>query len=580
MVIRANGCTIWLAALILFAGNLHLDALAPRDSTAQTACIRTWSRSDWHNLALLLVLASLAFLPGLSAFGILDPSDGLYTEGAREMVESGNYITPHLNYQNFFEKPILIYWLIAGSFKLFGISPFSARLPVAISGMLAPLAMYVFSRYLLRRRAAFLTAMALLTSGLFLVVGHIAITDVPLTTVTVVAMMSLLLFRRENRPRWLITFYAALGISILLKGFVLVGETAFCLIVYEFAKKLILRERLETGWWLLIKRLQPWFGLVLVALIALPWYLAVDRDTHGQFTQEFFINQHLGRLTGTVNHANNPWWFYWPILVGGLFPWSLLLLLSAPLLMRPFRERKQITTANDVFIFNSCWAVVVLFLFNAVKTKLATYILPAFPPLCLITGLLLDRWIIFKTPALRKFASPLYVVSVLGLAGFLFKFQGLFKNLDQVTLAITWFGLASFLVTTATFAWNLRKKQVKTAVYQLAFGSLLAAALLVPSALMLTYQASHAGLLDLLQLARQAHANLAFYQRVSPAAAFYMREEVPVLTSVEAVESYRRAGSAPHYVLCSEDTVNRFKLLFKPKTLVTFRNKLYLFSFD
>src|ERR1700733_12464233 len=115
-----------------------------------------WTKLDWRIMAGFFLLGILLFFPGLDSYGILDPSDGLYTEGAREMVESGNYITPYLNYQTFFDKPVLIYWLIAASYKLFGIAPWSARVPVALAGILTPVAMYAFGRQLMRRRAAVL----------------------------------------------------------------------------------------------------------------------------------------------------------------------------------------------------------------------------------------------------------------------------------------------------------------------------------------------------------------------------------------------------------------------------------------
>lgn len=535
---------------------------------------------DWRILGLFFVASCLAFLPWLGAFGILDPTDGLYSEGAREMVESGNYVTPTLNYQTFFEKPILIYWLIAGCYNVLGVSEFAARLPAALSGIATVVLMYVFCRQLLRRRQSVLTASTLLSSGLFVIVGHIAITDVPLTMVTVTAMMSLLIYLRRRQFAFLLVFYVALGLSCLLKGAVLLGEVGLTFLLYELLRRLVLGQSPWSSWWQLIIRLNPLLGLPLLALIAVPWYWAVDQVTHGEFTREFFVNQHLVRLTGQVNHANNPFWFYWPVLLGGFFPWSLLLFTSFPVLVRAFRRRRYLTMMQETALFSSIWAGVIWFLFNAVKTKLATYILPSLPAFCLLTGLLLDKWIRFKTPSLREITAPLNIVAVIGMGVFLIKYQSQFKTILPGTALVSWLGLLLLFAGTLVSALSLRRHEVKRAIWQLTLTSYLSVCVLVPAALMLTYQVSHQGLQDLLRLARQADANLVSYQRVFPAAAFYLRHEVPVLVTVEAVEEYRLTPKKPHYILCTEDTVNRFKLIFKPKTLITYRNKLYLFSLE
>src|ERR1700719_4727219 len=102
-----------------------------RESSVPGSCMG-WRSIDGIYLFVVIALALIIFLPKLGSFGLLDPSDALYSEGAREMVESGNYITPSVNYLPFFEKPILIYWLIAASYRLFGISELAARPAEAI----------------------------------------------------------------------------------------------------------------------------------------------------------------------------------------------------------------------------------------------------------------------------------------------------------------------------------------------------------------------------------------------------------------------------------------------------------------
>ena len=113
-----------------------------------------WTIADWRLLCLLSVLAGVVFLPALHSFGILDPSDGLYAECTREMLERHDLMTPYFNYQPFYEKPILIYWLIAAAYKGFGISEWTARLPSALSGVFCIVSFYTLSRQCINRRAA------------------------------------------------------------------------------------------------------------------------------------------------------------------------------------------------------------------------------------------------------------------------------------------------------------------------------------------------------------------------------------------------------------------------------------------
>ena len=111
-----------------------------------------WQRLDWIVLIGLIVVSILAFLAGLGSFGILDPSDGYYSEGAREMFLAHNWLTPHLNYVWFFDKPIMNYWLISASYAIFGVTEFASRLPAAICGAALVPVLYAFMRQFCRSR--------------------------------------------------------------------------------------------------------------------------------------------------------------------------------------------------------------------------------------------------------------------------------------------------------------------------------------------------------------------------------------------------------------------------------------------
>src|SRR5215468_9559651 len=122
-----------------------------------------WTERDWLFLALVLLIGTVSFLPGLGSASIIDSSEGYYSEASREMYELGDYITPHLNYQTWFEKPILTYWLVSASYHALGVNEFAARLPGALCAILTAGLLFVFCRRVLSRRAAFLSALVLLS---------------------------------------------------------------------------------------------------------------------------------------------------------------------------------------------------------------------------------------------------------------------------------------------------------------------------------------------------------------------------------------------------------------------------------
>src|SRR5512138_213450 len=133
------------------------------------------------DLALLLILFGVSFFLLLGRLPLLEPDEGRYAEIPREMLELGDFVTPHLNYVKYFEKPPLLYWLNALSFSLFGQNEFAARLPCACAGLLTILAVYWLGRELLGRRTGLLAAVVLGSSAGFIPQARIPLTDMPLT---------------------------------------------------------------------------------------------------------------------------------------------------------------------------------------------------------------------------------------------------------------------------------------------------------------------------------------------------------------------------------------------------------------
>jgi 4-amino-4-deoxy-L-arabinose transferase-like glycosyltransferase len=342
----------------------------------------TAARIGWA----VLILATLyvCYFSHLGAIGFVGPDEPRYAWIARDMAETGDWVTPRLYGKPWFEKPPLFYWGAAICFKLFGVSEAAARLPSAISALLATLALAWLALRLYGAETARWLLLLLPTSVGMIGFSHAAATDMPfsamLTIDMVCAAVILGLTRDENSPilprtLWfvLILFGFFLGLAVLAKGpaaIILSGGAVFL-------------------WALFTKRWRDAFRLLHPAavaafcLTALPWYILCARR-NPDFFRIFIIEHNFKRfLTPEFQHIQ-PFWFYIPVVVAALLPWSIF---SACAGFSGVRKlwRSGTSSLSPVSCFLLCWASFTLFFFTVSRSKLPGYILPAIPPLILLT---------------------------------------------------------------------------------------------------------------------------------------------------------------------------------------------------
>jgi 4-amino-4-deoxy-L-arabinose transferase-like glycosyltransferase len=313
----------------------------------------------------LAAVLYLLFFQGLSGVGLLGPDEPRYASIGREMATSGDWVTPRLWGQPWFEKPALIYWMAALGFRL-GLGPEMApRLPVALTGT----AFLVFFFFSLRREfgprvAAFSTAI-LGTSAGWIAFSHAAVADLPMSAAFAAAMLLCLpwIDRGERGRLWLAG--ALMGVAVLAKG----------LVPLVLALPLVWMARRRLG-----DALRPGPVLAFV-LVAAPWYVLVGVRNGLPFFTDFILKHHLERfVTGGLQHVQ-PFWFYAPILLAGLFPWTPLLApLFRPSLYPDARRR-----------FLLLWLVFGLVFFSAATNKLPGYLLPLLPACAALMGVALDE---------------------------------------------------------------------------------------------------------------------------------------------------------------------------------------------
>jgi 4-amino-4-deoxy-L-arabinose transferase-like glycosyltransferase len=385
-----------------------------------------WSLSPRHEVLVLVVLLGSLYAVGLGSIGLIDYDEAAYAETARRMVRSGDYLTPRLADEAFFEKPPLLYWLMAAGYGVFGFNEWGARLPSALATLLTALLLHGLLRRSRRPDAALPTA---LVFGLGIEVfglARLALTDAGLTLLTsAVIVMGFLAVTRPGRARpWhIVTAGVAVGLAILAKGLVGLALPAGILGVF-----LLIRGRLREG----LRRLAPVRVILVAAVVAAPWFVLMVR-THGavRFFEEFFVQHHVRRfVTPMEGHSGGPLYYVGVILVG-FFPWVVLL---PHAVKNAWPQRgsarledggvRDLDRAADLPLFALIWAACTLLFFSVSETKLPQYIAPAFPALAVLVGLL---W-----PELRRTERS----SILHWPGRIL--AGLSVLLGAIVLALPW----------------------------------------------------------------------------------------------------------------------------------------------
>ncbi|MSP38934.1 MAG: glycosyltransferase family 39 protein [Deltaproteobacteria bacterium] len=332
-------------------------------------------RAHWlGDLMVLTGLLGLFFCFGLGGRALWAPDEGRYSEVAREMVASGDYLTPRLGGVRFFEKPPLFYWTQSVAIKLFGLREWALRLGPALFALFGCLAVYYCGRTLFGRRSGVCAVIVLATSCLYYVLSRTANLDMGLTVLLTGALISFLLALREpaaSRRRWVWSFFICCALAVLQKG--LIGIVLPGLIIISWLA--IFRE------WKLLRSLHLGSGAAIFAAIVLPWHIWVAA-LHSDFFVFYFIGEHFERFLFKHEALNHPW-SYIPVLLVGFFPWSPFLYQAIRhSLFRSSRPRHGYREA----LFLALWAGWVFVFFSLSSSKTIAYVLPMFPPLAILLG--------------------------------------------------------------------------------------------------------------------------------------------------------------------------------------------------
>ncbi|MFN9398930.1 MAG: ArnT family glycosyltransferase, partial [Dolichospermum sp.] len=352
----------------------------------------------------LLVIGWIAFGWNLGNVGLIDETEPLFAEASRQMLLTGDWITPFFNGETRFDKPALIYWCQAIAYSIMGVNEWAARTPSALAAMgVIALAFYTVQWYFtkkdelekvtnLPRRylTAALAAALMALNPEMIVWGRTGVSDMLLTGCIGSTLLCFFLgYAQNNRVivianwqfpnQWYLASYVLIAGAILTKG--PVGIVLPGLIMIAFA--------LYVGkFWQIWREMRPILGMVIVLVLSLPWYILVTWRNGWNFINAFFVYHNIERFTEVVNGHSAPWYFYFLVVLLGFAPYAVYIpesLVRLKLWQRSYWLQKE--RSQHLGLFVSLWFLGVFGFFTVSVTKLPSYVLPLMPAAAILVAL-------------------------------------------------------------------------------------------------------------------------------------------------------------------------------------------------
>jgi 4-amino-4-deoxy-L-arabinose transferase-like glycosyltransferase len=355
-------------------------------------------------LLLLSVLAGCLFFAGLGSLPLLEPDEGRNAEVAREMLASGDWITPHYDALPYLDKPAVLFWLVASSFKVAGLHEWSARAPSALMGLCLLLLSWFLTRRMFGGSTAVRAGVVIATAPLVMVFSRLVIFDMTLAFLTTLAMASFWFAEAAEfrRPGLDILMFLAMGLATITKG-----PVGFLLPLLSITAYQALRGKLRE-----LKRLRWGLGCAAFLAATLPWFISIS-IRHPDFPRYALLEESLARYASGMAHREGGLLYYFPVYLAGFFPWSFFLIWAGWNRHKRWKEIRLERHRSTLFLLT--WSVVTFVFFSISRSQLPGYFLPAIVPL----GILMAKaWEdVGSNPSLRSpdwltagFASLLGVV--------------------------------------------------------------------------------------------------------------------------------------------------------------------------
>ncbi len=496
---------------------------------------------------LLLIAWGALCLPNLGGPSLWDVDEGKNAQAAVEMQESANWIVPTFNYELRADKPPLLYWLQAGSYALFGVNEFAARLPSALAALLSILLTYELARNAFGPMAGLLSGLTLGSAVSFCASAHFANPD---SLLNAFSLLTLYLFWSGFAARgrwWLITCGLSSGLAVLAKGPVGLLLPGCVMILF------LLWER--QLWRLFDSRIL--LGLLGFLVVAAPWYVWVALETKGIWIAEFWRVHNQDRFLGTMENHGGSVFYYILILMIGLSPWSVFMLLTGCHSRDELYAEPTIQRSATRFLL--CWIATYFVFFSIARTKLPNYILPLFPAAAILVARCLDRW------RRGEWQAPQWAL-VLSFAGLVFLGLGLATGLLMIGGAVPlpfeklrtmpgleiWAALGLLPIMSALAGWFWKRLETRSCAICVMTGSALAFTTLLAAgavAAVEPYKAPRALAALLPSDQRQRECRIATLDYFQPSLVFYCQRQVLAFDHAEAALQFLKQPLSAYLML-------------------------------
>ncbi len=350
------------------------------------------SSSQPIQLLVLTLLAGLLFFIGLGNMGLTDRDEGRNAEAGREMFASGDLVTPTFNGELRVAKPVFVYWLMTVSYHVFGVNEFAARAPSALFSVGLIVMHYLFLSRLRGPTAGLFGALMLLLNIEILALGRMAITDSVLIFFTTLSLYSFWLGLHEDGAgrHWIWGFYAGMALATLTKGPVGFAVPLITALLYLIATR---------QWRVFCQRGAPIAGTLLFLILAGPWYVAMLMIHGDAYSSQARVHT-VGRFLAPMEGHGGGWWFYFPVLLLGFYPWSALLPAAFHRAYTTWRESPTLLherngspgveeppgSGHELEWFAGLWVIGTFIFFSLSSTRLPHYIGPLFPACALLAA--------------------------------------------------------------------------------------------------------------------------------------------------------------------------------------------------
>lgn len=344
------------------------------------------------HLLLLLLLSGLLFFVGLGSMGLTDRDEGRNAEAGREMFASGDLVTPTFNGELRVAKPVFVYWLMTLSYHVFGVNEFAARAPSAFFGVALIAMHYLFLSRLRGPTVGLIGALMLLLNIEILALGRMAITDSVLIFFTMLSLYGFWLGLHEQGAgrHWIWGFYAGMALATLTKGPVGFAVPLITALLYLMATR---------QWLVFWQRGAPIAGTFLFVILAGPWYAAMVLIHGDAYSSQARVHT-VGRFLAPMEGHGGGWWFYFPVMLLGFYPWSAFLPAAFYRAYATWRESpaklherngspgtsEPVGWGPELDWFAGLWVIGVFIFFSLSSTRLPHYIGPLFPACALLAA--------------------------------------------------------------------------------------------------------------------------------------------------------------------------------------------------